>query len=213
MRTAFHAELDELIGDLAAMGRLASQLMINASAALLQADLALADLVIARGDELDTQHHDVQQRCRSLLALQAPVVKGRRTVVAAALYTVGDLQRMGILAQHTAKIARLTHLSLAFPDDVRTVLAQMSLLASGLAHQAAAAIENLDPLSGDRLARANDEVDALRRQLFDIVFAESWSYGVEPAIHTALLGRYYERFADHAVAIARQACYLTNGRR
>ncbi|MGH3928564.1 MAG: phosphate signaling complex PhoU family protein [Pseudonocardiaceae bacterium] len=212
MRTAFYAELAELIGDLAAMGRLASQLMINASAALLQADLTLADLVIARGDELDTQHHDVQQRCLTLLARQAPVAKDRRTVVAA-LHAVGDLQRMGILAQHTAKIARLTRLSLTFPDDVRTVLAQMSLLASGLAHQAAAAIEKLDPLSGDRLAQANDEVDALRRQLFSIVFAESWSYGVEPAIHTALVGHYYERFADHAVAIARQACYLTNGRR
>lgn len=206
-RAAFDAELDEVIGDLARMIWLASQIMINASAAMLQADLTLAELVIARGDEMDAQHHDVQQRCLELLELPAPVGVDQRTVVAA-LRTVRDLQQMGDLAKHTAKITQLSNPDLTVPDDVRTVIAQMSLLASGLAHQAGTAIEKLDPLSGDRLAQAVDEVDALRRQLSRIVFAENWSYGLEPAVHAALVGCYYERFADHAVAIARQVCYL-----
>jgi phosphate transport system protein len=210
VRAVFQAELDELIGELASMGRLASQIMINASAALLQADLALAELVIARGDEMAAQHDDVEQRCIVLCTRQAPATE-LRTVVAT-LHTVGDLQRMGNLAQHTAKIARRTHPTLAVPDDVCPVIAWMSLLASGIAQQAAAAIEKLDPLSGDRLARADDEMDALLRQLFRTVFAENWSHGVEPAVRAALVGRYYERFADHAVAIARQICYLTTGR-
>jgi phosphate transport system protein len=211
VRAAFHTELDELIGDLASMGRLASQIMINASAALLQADLTLAELVIARADEMAAQHHDVEQRCITLCTLQAPVATELR-MVAATLHAVGDLQRMGNLAQHTAKIAQRTHPNLAVPDDVRPVIAWMSLLASGLAQQAATAIEKLDLLSGDRLARADDEMDALLRQLFHTVFAENWSHGVEPAVRAALVGRYYERFADHAVAIARQVCYLTTGR-
>lgn len=97
-------------------------------------------------------------------------------------------------------------------DDACPVIARMGLLASELAHQAAAAVEQLDPHSGDRLARADDEVDALRRELFRIVFAKSWARGVESAVHAALLGRYYERFADHAVAVAREVCYLTTGR-
>lgn len=205
-RAAFDAELDKVVGDLARMGWLASQIMINASAAMLQADLTLAELVIARGDEMDAQHHDVQQRCLELLKLPAPVGADQRTVIAA-LRTVRDLQQMGDLAKHTAKIAQLIP-DLTVPDDVRTVIAQMSLLASGLAHQAGTAIEKLDPLSGDRLAHAVDEVDALRRQLSRIVFAENWSYGLEPAIHAALVGCYYERFADHAMAIARRVCYL-----
>jgi phosphate transport system protein len=211
VRAAFQAELDELIGDLASMGRLASQVMINASAALLQADLLLAALVIARGDEIAAQHHDVEQRCITLCTQQAPVSTELRTVVAT-LHAVGDLQRMGSLAQHTAKIARRAHPNLAVPDDVCPVIAWMSLLASGLAQQAATAIEKLDPLSGDRLARADDEMDALLRQLFCTVFAENWSHGVEPAVRAALVGRYYERFADHAVTIARQVCYLATGR-
>ncbi|MGH3926827.1 MAG: phosphate signaling complex PhoU family protein [Pseudonocardiaceae bacterium] len=212
IRIAFHSELSELIGDLARMGRLAGQLMINASAALLQADLALADLVIARSDEMDAQHHEVEQRCLTRLTPQVPAAADLQTVVAA-LHAAHDLQRMGDLAQHTAKLAQLTDLELAIlPDDVRTVIAQMSLLASGLAHQAATAIEKADPLSGDRLARGGDEVDALRRQLFRIVFAENWSYGAGPAVHAALIGRYYECFADHAVAIARQVRQLATER-
>lgn len=210
MRVVFHAELAELMRDLASMGRLVSQIMINASAALLQADLMLAELVIARGDEMEAQHRDARQRCRTLLALYAPTATDLRTVVTA-LHTVGDLQRMGHLAQRIAEMARLTHPDLTIPDDVRTLIAQMSLLAGGLAHQAATAIEKLDPLASDRLTRADDEVDALRRELSRIVLAKNWSHGPGPAVHAVLIGHYYERFADHAVAIAKQVCSLVIG--
>lgn len=210
MRETFQAELDTLIGDLATMARMAAQMMTNASTALHQADLALAEVVISRDDEMNALHDDMEQRCISLLALQAPVAADLRVVVAA-MHAVGDLERMGNLAQHIAKIARLKHPNLTIPGDVRPVFARMSLLACRLAEDAAVAIEHRDPMSGDRLAEADDEVDALRRQLFRILFAENWSHGVEPAVDTALIGRYYERFADHAVAIARQVGYLATG--
>lgn len=203
MWAASDAELDELIGDLARMGLQTSQIMISASAALLQDDSALAEQVVARGDDLDELHHVVEDRCLARLALHDPVTPDPGAVLAA-LDAVRDLQQMGDLAQHTAKIAQLTQPYLIFlPEDVRTVLAQMGLLASGLARQAAIAIDELDPWSADRLVQAGDEVDALRRQLLGIVFAENWSHGVGPAVQAALVGRYYECFADHALAIAR----------
>jgi phosphate transport system protein len=87
----------------------------------------------------------------------------------------------------------------------------MSVLATRLAENAATAIESRDPLSGGRLAEIDDEVDALRRRIFRILFSEDWSHGVEPAVDAALIGRYYERFADHAVAIARQVSFLVTG--
>jgi phosphate transport system protein len=87
----------------------------------------------------------------------------------------------------------------------------MSLLASQLAEDAATAVEYQDPLSACRLAIADDEVDALLRHLLGILFAEDWSDGVERAVDAALIGRYYERFGDHAVAIAKQVCYLATG--
>lgn len=212
MRESFQTELDTLIGDLAKTARLTGQLMNNASTALHHSDLPLAELVISADDEMNILQDDMEQRCVTLLALQAPVAADLRVVVAA-MHAVVDLERMGHLARHIAKIARLKHPTLTVPGSVRPVFARMGLLATQLAEDAAIAIETRDPLSGDRLAEADREVDALRRQLFRILFAEDWSHGVESAVDTALIGRYYERFADHAVSIARQVGYLVTGER
>ncbi|MFL6148960.1 MAG: phosphate signaling complex protein PhoU [Pseudonocardiaceae bacterium] len=210
MRETFRAELDSLIEDLARAARLAGQMMTNASTALSQADLGLAELVISEEGDIKALCEDMDQRCVKLLVLQAPVATDLRMVVAA-MHAVGDVQRMCNLAQHIAKIARMKHPAVPIPDDVRPVFARMGVLATGLAHDAAAAIESQDPLSAQRLAQADDEVDALRRRIFRILFSEDWSHGVEPAVDAALIGRYYERFADHAVAIARQVSFLVTG--
>jgi phosphate transport system protein len=210
MRTTFHTELDELVADLARMARLAAQMMINSSIALHQIDLARAGLVIADRDRMNAMHDETERRCISLLALQAPVAGDLRVVIAA-LRAVGHLKRMGNLARHVATVARLKHPNPMISGKVRPVLARMGLLASQLAEDAATAIEHQDPLSGCRLAVADDEVDSLLRHLFDIVFAGDWSHGVEQAVDAALIGRYYERFGDHAVAIAQQVCYMANG--
>jgi phosphate transport system protein len=210
MRESFHAELDSLIRDLARTARLAGQMMANASTSLSQADLALAELVISSESEMRALCGDMDQRCIKLLVLQAPVATDLRVVIAA-MHVVGDVERMCNLAQHIAKIARMKHPSVPIPDDVRPVFARMGMLATNLAQDAATAIESRDPLSAHSLAQADDEVDALRRRIFQILFAENWTHGVEPAVDAALIGRYYERFADHAVAIARQVSFLVTG--
>jgi phosphate transport system protein len=210
MRETFRAELDSLTEDLARGARLAGQMMTNASTALSRADLALAELVISHEGEMKALCDDMDQRCVKLLVLQAPVATDLRMVVAA-MHAVGDVERMCNLAQHVAKIARMKHPTVPIPDEVRPVFARMGVLATNLAQDAAAAIENQDPLSAHRLAQADDEVDALRRRIFQILFSEDWSHGVEPAVDAALIGRYYERFADHAVAIARQVSFLVTG--
>ncbi|MGI9064448.1 MAG: phosphate signaling complex protein PhoU [Pseudonocardiaceae bacterium] len=210
MRESFHAELDKLVDDLARTARVTGQMMTNASQALQHSDLALAELVIARDDDIDALHDDMELRCINLLVLQAPVAADLRIVVSA-MHAVQDLDRMGHLAQHIAKIARLKHPTTAVPDDVRPVFARMALLATELAEAAATAIEKRDGMVAERLDAADDEVDALRRQLFQILFSDDWAHGAEPAVDAALIGRYYERFADHSVAIARQVSYLVTG--
>ena len=210
MRETFHAKLDTLIGDLASTARLAGQMMTNAAIALHHADLELAESVISGKGRLKTLCEDMDQRCVMLLVLQAPVATDLRMVVAA-MHAVGDLQRMSDLAQHIAKIARMKYRTGPIPDEVRPVFARMSVLATSLAQDAARAIEIRDPMSAHRLAQDDDEVDALRRRTFQILFSEDWSHGVEPAVDAALIGRYYERFADHAVAIARQVSFLATG--
>jgi phosphate transport system protein len=210
MRTAFRAELDELVTTVARMTRGAGQMLTNASIALHQSDVLLAGLVITDRDGMAAIYDETERRCRTLLALQAPVAGDLRVVVAV-LRALGHVQRMGRLARHAAVMARLKHPNPMIAGEVRPVLARMSLLANQLAEGAAIALEHQDPLSGCRLALADDELDALLRHLFGILVAEDWPHGVARAVDAVLLGRYYERFGDHAVAIARQVCYLATG--
>ena len=87
----------------------------------------------------------------------------------------------------------------------------MALLATTLAHDAARAIDNQNPRCAEQLVGIWQEVATLHRQILQRLFAQDWSHGVEPAVDAALLARYYTRFADHAIAIARQASYIATG--
>jgi phosphate transport system protein len=211
MCATFHAQLDELIIDLVRMTRLAGQMMTNAAIALHQADVPLTTVVMANRDQMNAMHDDTEQGCIALLVQQAPDTDDARAVVAI-LRAVRHLKRMGNLARHVAVIARLKHPNPMMAAEVRPVLARMSLLASQFAEDAAATIERHDRVSASQLAEADHEVNSLRRHLFSILFAADWSHGVEQAVDAALIGRYYERFADHAVAVASEARYLTSCR-
>jgi len=210
VRALFHAEVDGLLSDLARMTRLTGQMMTHASIALHQTDRPLAALVIAECDQLTVALAVAERRCVTLLALQAPVAWDLRVVVAV-VRALRHVRWMGTLARHVAVMARFKHPNPMAASEVRPILARMSLLTSQLADEAATAIEHQDPLSGCRLAVTEDEVDTMLRHLFDMLFTSNWAHGVERAVDAALVGRYYERFGDHAVVIAQQVCY-TAGR-
>ncbi len=212
MRATFHVELDELMAYLARMARLAGQMITKAAIALHQSDVPLAGVVIAERERMNAMHDDAEQRCIALLGQRVADIGDLRVVIAA-LRAVGHLKRMGNLARHIAVIVRLKHPHPVIAGEVRPVLARMSLLASQFAEDAAVAIEHQDPLSGRWLVVADDEMDALRRHSFSILFAQDWSHSVEQAVDAAMIGRYYERFADHAVAIAAEVCNLATGRK
>lgn len=202
------ADVECLVGDLSKIVRLAGHLMTNASVALHQADLKFAESVISEADELKARCEDADQRCLTLLSYRALAATDLHMVVAA-MHVVKDVHRMCNLAQHIAELTRLKHPIEPIPANVRPVSLQMGVLAAKLAEDAAGVIESRDPISPARLAQVDNEVDALRRRIFQILFSENWSHGVEPAVDAALIGRYYERFADHAVAIARRV-YLSH---
>lgn len=156
IRETFDAELDELIADAARMARLAGQMMTNAAIALHQADLALAGVVIADCDQMNSMLNETEQHCIIVLTSHAPVAGNLRLVVVA-LRAVSHLKRMANLARHIADIARCKQPNPMMSSPVRPVLARMSLLASQLAEDVATAIEYRDPLSGNQLAEADDE--------------------------------------------------------
>jgi phosphate transport system protein len=184
--------------------------MSKATTALLDADVAVADLVIAGDEHVDAVRQGIEERCFTLLARQQPVATDLR-MITTAMRIVGDLERMGDLASHVAELARMRFPDHAVPQEVRPVFLEAGHVAEGLVAKAATAIATHDVEAAEALEADDDVMDGLHRQLFREVLSDSWPHGVEPAIDITLLGRYYERFADHAVSVARRVVYLVTG--
>jgi phosphate transport system protein len=210
MREEFRADLQivsQLLVDMAEAVRAA---MRAATRALLTADRAAAEAVIARDAEVDSRYRQVEERVSDLLARQAPVASDLRTVVTA-LHVAADLERMGDLADHVAKTALRRHPSPAVPAELRGVFGEMADVADRIAGKIAAVLSKPDADVAAELDRDDDAMDDLHRDLFTVLLRGDWPYGVETAIDGALLGRFYERYADHAVNAGRHIIYLITG--
>ncbi|GAA3395364.1 phosphate signaling complex protein PhoU [Cryptosporangium minutisporangium] len=209
MREGFHGQLDAIRGALADMTDTAATAMERATVALLGADLAVAEAVAEQATRLDAARRAVEDQTYEVLALQQPVASDLRTMVMA-IKVGGDIHRMGSLAHHVAKVAVRRHPASAVPDPLFPLIRRMGEVATRMAQSAGAVLHSTDAADAGRLAIDDDAMDGLRRTLFRMLL-DSWPYGVESAIDVALLGRYYERFADHAVSIADGVVYLVTG--
>ncbi len=212
MRDTYREELDDINASLVEMTNTVGSAMSKATTALLDADVALADLVIAGDAHIDAVRENVDDRCFTLLARQAPVATDLRAVTTA-MATVQDLERMGDLAQHIAKVARMRFPDHAVPQEVRPVFLDMGHTAESLVAQAGAIIAKRDVEAAARLEADDDLMDRSHQQLFRELLDDAWPHGIQSAIDITLLGRYYERFADHAVSVARRVVYLVTGER
>jgi phosphate transport system protein len=210
MRAAFHEQLDEIGEVLAEMAIAVGGAMNKATQALLNADLNLAEAVISSDDHIDELTGEVERRCYDAAALQQPVATDLRIVVGA-LRISSSLERMGDLAVHVAKQARLRYPNHSIPSELRAMFAEMGSLADVITAKTASVITTKDIALGPDIERYDNEMDRLHRELFTTVLSPSWSHGVEAAIDATLLSRYYERYADHAVSIARRVIHITTG--
>jgi phosphate transport system protein len=210
MRTAFHDQLDALTTTIADMCGVAGQAMQDATQALLGADAALAERVIGGHDEMMLNVVRAEQDAFTLLALQAPVATDLRVVVTC-LRNVADADRMGALAMHVAKIVRRRHPAHAIPEEVNGFFAEMGRIAVDLGNAAKDVVLSGDPGRAAQLGEDDDAMDDLHRQLFGLLMDPEWEYGVAAAVDVTLLGRFYERFADHAVEIGRRVIFQATG--
>ncbi len=210
MRQTFHHDLDHIGRDLVEMNGLVATAMERATTALLDADLGIAEQVISDDPRIDAVHDDLEARAFDLLARQQPVAVDLRTIVTS-LHIVSDLERMGDLALHVAKVARMRYPACAIPAEVREQIRQMGAVALSLVAKAGEVLEGKDVELAGQIERDDDAIDALHRRLFAVLLSDGWSHGIEPAIDITLIGRYYERYADHAVEVARQIIYLVTG--
>ena len=212
MRDAYHDELDAISTSLLEMANMAGSAMSRATTALLDADLTLAESVISADEQIDEIYRATEEKAFDLMARQQPVASDLRVLVTS-LRMVADLERMGDLALHVAKIARRRYPSSAVPQELRSTVLQMGHAAEEIVAKAGNVIASRDVALAAELERDDDVMDALHRKLFEIMLADDWQGGIECAVDIALAGRYYERFADHAVSVARRVVYLVTGER
>ncbi len=210
MRETYREQLDDVLDTLVRMSQAVAVAVRKATTALLEADIHLAQEVIADDDELDQAQKSEERTLFSLLARQAPVA-GELRIVVASLRMVYELERMGDLAAHVAKIARLRYPDRAVPDTLRANFVRMAEVAESMVVAAGHTLSDRNLQTAHELRAQDEEMDALRRTQFRVLLGQEWPHGIEAAVDVALLGRYYERIADHAASMARRVVYIVTG--
>ena len=200
MRRAFTEELQFISDQLVEMTRLTSTALDRATTALLTAELELAEGVgrapAPRAVEGGAPPHPAATDLRQLVM---------------AMRMSSDLERMGDLARHVAKLTRLRYPHKVLRGPLEPVFTRMAEVAEDLVSEAGRIIANNDVEAVPQLLVTDDEMDDLHREVFRTLLADDWGHGVEAAIDATLLSRYYERFGDHAVSIAQRVVYLVTG--
>jgi phosphate transport system protein len=210
MREEYRAELADVTQTLVDMAEAVRVAMRRATAALMGADRTEAEEVVRGDAETDARYRQVEDKVYDLLARQAPVASDLRLVVTA-LHIAADLERMGDLSCHVAKTALRRIPAVAVPEELRPVITDMAAAADRIAGKVTEILQTADAERAAELERDDDEIDELQKQLFGLMLGTAWRHGVEPAVDGALLGRWYERFADHAVNAGRHVLYFVTG--
>lgn len=209
-RSRFHEQIEQVLAEVVRMMELVERATARATTALLEGDRALAEHVISDDDEIDDMFRRLDERALELVATQAPVATDLRALFAT-MRMIGDLERSGDLAVNIAKITR--HLeSVRMPARAVGILRQMGETAVRLLQHARSAVSEREPDAAERLDLMDDVMDDLRRAMFTELFSREYDGDVEAAVHLSLISRYYERIADHAVAVAERVEFLVTGK-
>jgi phosphate transport system protein len=212
VRDQYHEDLDGITTSLVEITRLAGSAINRATQALLDADLTAAESVITGDAAIDELYAQTERDAFDLLARQQPVASDLRVVIAS-LRMVADVERMGDLALHIAKVARRRYPASAIPPELQSTVLEMGQVAQRICAKCSSVIAGRDVTMAAELERDDDVMDGLHRRLFSTLLDDSWEGDIETAIDVTLCGRYYERFCDHAVSVARRVIFLVTGER
>jgi phosphate transport system protein len=210
MRESFHEDLEAITALQLKMAVLVKDAIEKATTSLLTSDLALAEKVIEEDGQIDLIHHDLDERVIDLMARQQPVASDLRALVSA-IRISADLERMGDLAHHLAKLARMRYPACAVPPEFTDLIASMGAEASRITEKMTVVIEFRDTTRALEVEKDDDAMDQLQRKLIASLVDPNGKHNVETSIDMAFASRYYERFSDHAVSIARRIYYIATG--
>jgi phosphate transport system protein len=208
MREVFQQELREVQERLVEISRLVVVAITNATTAFNESNVALAEQVIAEDPKIDALASDLD--AISIMALQQPVARDLRIVVSA-LRMSASLERMGDIAEHIAQLARYRYPDKVAKDNLLEVFSEMGALDVKVAEMLSRLIETEDLALADDIRDSDDRIDELHLSVFEAVLSESWAGTSVNTVDVTLASRYHERFADHAVSIAKKVKYLATG--
>lgn len=209
MRESFHVELEELDRDVARMGELVRQAVTQVTTALTESDVKLAQQVIEADDTVDALYLDLESRCYELLAIQQPVAKDLRLILAI-LRVIYDLERAGDLTKNIAALVR-QEVKIVKLKPIAEIIGQLGVLSAELLTKSIKAFAHKDIMLAASLDEMDNQIDSLYRKLIKELFRLEKESSLELAINMVLVGRYFERIADHAVNIAVWVNYLITG--
>jgi len=211
IRSVFQDELDNISQSLVDLTAMVATSMTKATTAILSCDLKLAEEVIATDVKIDDYQHETDSRIIDIIARQQPVASDLRALVTA-LRMGSDLERMGDLSHHVAKVARLRHPNAAVPPELVSIIEAMGVAAVHITEKVGIVISSRNTEMALEVEGDDDVMDDLHRKLIAVLIEPTWKHGIETAIDLTLLGRYYERYADHAVSISRRVYFLVTGK-
>jgi phosphate transport system protein len=210
MREVFQQELAEVQERLVEIAGLVALSIEHATRAFNESNVSLAETVIADDDKIDAAAQELDELAINILARQQPVARDLRIVVSA-LRISASLERMGDMSEHIAQLARYRFPDKVVPKSLRPTFAQMGALDVEIARKLVTLLKTEDVQVAEDIRNEDDKVDALHLSVFDKVLGETWKGEAIDTVDATLASRYHERFADHAVSIAKKVQYLATG--
>ncbi|TPW72846.1 phosphate signaling complex protein PhoU [Schumannella sp. 10F1B-5-1] len=210
MREVFQQELRDVQDRLVEIAGLVADAIDNATTAFNESNVALAESVIADDDKIDAAANELDELAIEILARQNPVARDLRIVVSA-LRISASLERMGDIARHIAQLSRYRFPEKVVPKSLRPTFKSMGELDVQIARKLTELLETQDVDIAEHIRNEDDKVDELHLSVFDQVLAETWNGAASDTVDATLASRYHERFADHAVSIAKKVQYLATG--
>lgn len=210
MREVFQQELREVQDRLVEIAGLVADSIEKATLAFNESNVTLAEEVIAADDRIDVAALELDELAIQILARQQPVARDLRIVVSA-LRISASLERMGDMSEHIAQLARYRFPEKVVPKKLRPTFVEMGQLDVHIARMLTELLRTQDTEIAEQIRNEDDKVDALHLSVFDTVLGESWKGEAVDTVDSTLASRYHERFADHAVSIAKKVLYLATG--
>ncbi|CAM4067936.1 phosphate signaling complex protein PhoU [Paenibacillus alkaliterrae] len=211
-RKEFDQGLEQLHNLIIDMGTFVEKALAESIESLKTVDVNRAKQVITEDSKLNQMEEKITELGSKLIATQQPVAKDLRRILVA-FKIASDLERMGDLSVDVAKVV----LRLEGQTLIKTLidLPRMAEIVQTMTYESIQSFiqENVD--LAYKMAKDDDQVDALygqiTRELYSLMMENPRN--ITQSSLLSLVGRYLERFGDHATNIGESVVYLVTGSR